>query len=179
MKPSVVGVAREPSMPTTLPASTVTARLQLSGQSSGHEVSTVLRPQCSRSLASPSPAVYHAGVAVGHPCAAGHARTDAGPLASGPGPARRPAVRAGPGTDRSRPSRRRRAVHLDGEAADDPGGHGLELHAAVVDDEHPGAVASVAATSGVAGPAGEAGPRGRAPVLAGAVGAGRRTGAGR
>jgi hypothetical protein len=40
-----VGAAVLPSIFTTRPRSTVTARLQLSGQSSGHAVATVDRPQ--------------------------------------------------------------------------------------------------------------------------------------
>src|SRR6476469_1940794 len=40
MKPLVTGFFDEPSMLMTLPCCTVTARLQASGQSSGHAVST-------------------------------------------------------------------------------------------------------------------------------------------
>jgi hypothetical protein len=50
MKPLVMLWRRLPSIRVTLPWSTDTARLQASGQSSGHEVSTVLRPQLRSSL---------------------------------------------------------------------------------------------------------------------------------
>ena len=42
MKPSVMSCRRLPSIFATLPSSTDTARLQASGQSRGHDVSTVL-----------------------------------------------------------------------------------------------------------------------------------------
>jgi hypothetical protein len=45
MYPSVEGAVVEPSIFATRPRSTVTDRLQLSGQSRGHAVCTVDRPQ--------------------------------------------------------------------------------------------------------------------------------------
>src|SRR5688572_4710904 len=50
MNPLVEGAMRLPSMLTTRPCSTSTASEQESGQSSGHAVWTVLRPQVSGAL---------------------------------------------------------------------------------------------------------------------------------
>src|SRR5215510_52960 len=56
MTPSVYGLAREPRMPTRRPSSTVTVRLQVSGQSRGQTLacSTFIGQQCAKARRAPS-----------------------------------------------------------------------------------------------------------------------------
>src|SRR5690349_2620560 len=78
MKPLVMLWRRLPSIFVTLPCSTETARLHASGQSSGQDVSTVLRPQLSSSLIR---SVYSPGPAAAGRLRRTHGRQGAAPQA--------------------------------------------------------------------------------------------------